>query len=505
MTNRIPLLQQMLQKKPIDTCIRQSKSSGLKRTLGIFQLTCLGIGVIIGTGIFVLTGRAAAENAGPSIAISFVIGAIVSGFSALSYSEMTTIIPISGSAYSYTISSLGEIFGWIVGWDLLLEYVVGCSTVASGWSAYILSFFQDVFGVTFPVTVTRSPFSYKNDKFVVNKGSYINVPAIFITAAIAGILCFGIRESSAVNIVVVIIKVSVIILFIFGSLKYVDRENLKPFIPKAENGQFGVVGIIKGAQKVFFSYLGFDAISVVAQEAKNPQRDLPIAVVSSLGLCTALYIGTSLVLCGIAPYKELNEAAPIAFALRRHPNTKYLQILVSLGAVAGLTSVILVSLLSQSRLFMVIANDGLFPKIFSRLHPKFKTPVYPTIICATCVSVLAGLLPVELLGDMTSVGTLFAFLSVNICVIVLRFTDPHRHRDFKVPLGPFVFPVLGSIISIALIVVSGASTIIRLFVWLAIGLVIYFVFARRHSKIRGFIEENETYEEEEIPEKFTQA
>ncbi|OMJ27228.1 putative amino acid permease YfnA [Smittium culicis] len=500
--NGISFMQQIFQKKPIDTCIRESKASELKRTLGVVQLTFLGIGIIIGTGIFVLTGKAAAENAGPAIALSFIVGAIVSGFSALSYSEMTTIIPISGSAYSYSVSSLGEIFGWIVGWDLLLEYVVGCSTVASGWSAYTMSFFKEVFGITFPLSTTKSPFSYKNDKFIINEGSYINIPAIFITAVIVCILCIGIRESSAVNVVIVMIKLSVIILFIFGSLKFVDKSNLKPFIPKKDGGQYGAVGIIKGAQKVFFSYIGFDSISVAAQESKNPQRDLPLSVIISLTLCTALYIGTSLVLCGIAPYKELNVDAPISYALSKYPNTKYLQVLVNLGAIAGLTSVILVSLLSQSRLFMVIANDGLFPRIFSRLHPKFKTPVYPTIICGSCIAVLSGILPVELLGDMTSVGTLFAFLSVNICVIVLRFTDPHRHRDFKVPLGPFVFPVLGSIISIALIVVSGVSTIIRLFVWMAIGLVIYFVFAMKHSRIRSFIEENETYQEEEY-EKFT--
>ncbi|OMJ15756.1 putative amino acid permease YfnA [Smittium culicis] len=503
MANGIPFLQQILQRKPIDTAIRESKASEMKRTLGVVQLTFLGIGMIIGAGIFVLTGKAAAQNAGPSIALSFVVGAVLSGFSALSYSEMTTIIPISGSAYSYSVSTLGEIFGWIVGWDLLLEYVIGNSAVASGWSAYVVSFFKEVFNVNFPVSTTKSPLSYVNDKFVVNKGSYINLPAIFITVLIMGILCLGVRESSAVNAVVVVIKLAVIILFIFGSIKYVDRENLKPFVPKAENGQFGVLGIIKGAQRVFFSYIGFDAISVASQEAKNPQRDLPIAVIVSLVVCTLMYIGVSLVLCGIAPYTELGVDAPISYALSKYPGSKYLQVLVSLGAIAGLTSVILVSLMSQSRLFMVIASDGLFPRAFARLHPKFKTPIYPIIITGTAMCALAGVLPVELLGDMASVGTLFAFLSVNICVIVLRFTDPHRHRDFKVPLGPFVFPVLGSGICITLIVVSGSSTIIRLFAWMGIGLLLYFGFAMRSSRIRSYIEENERILLEETPEKFT--
>ncbi|OMJ29225.1 putative amino acid permease YfnA [Smittium culicis] len=491
MARGIPVMQQLLQKKPIDTSVRQSQSSEMNRKLGFIQLTFLGIGMIIGTGIFVLTGRAAAENAGPAIALSFVVGAVVSGFSALAYSEMASIVPISGAAYSYSVSALGELFGWIVGWDLLLEYIVGSATVASGWSSYTISFFREVFGVTFTKATTQSPLFFRNDKFIVNKGSYINVPAIFITLLVTAILCRGIQESSAVNVVIVIIKLGVIILFIFGSLKYVDKSNLKPFIPKSKNGQFGVVGIIKGAQKVFFSYIGFDAVSAAAQEAKNPQRDLPISIMASLLICTALYIGTSLVLCGIAPYKELYVDAPISYALSKHPNTKYLQVLVNLGAVAGLSSVILVNLLSQPRLFMSMANDGLLPEMFARLHPRFKTPFYPTIICGICVSIMSGFLPVDLLGDMTSVGTLFAFLSVNISVIVLRHTDPHRHRNFKVPLGPYIIPVLGSIICIALIVVSGASTIIRLIAWMAIGLCIYFFFGIKHSRIRSFIEENE--------------
>ncbi|OLY81957.1 putative amino acid permease YfnA [Smittium mucronatum] len=481
----------MVRKKPLETSIRQSNINEMKRTLGYVQLTFLGIGIIIGTGIFVLTGKAAAENAGPSIAISFLVGAVVSGFTAMSYCEMSTMVPITGSAYSYSISTMGEVFGWIVGWDLMLEYIVGASTVASGWSAYTMSFFAEVFDVHFSVATTKSPFTYKNDKFVVNKGSYINIPAIFITLAVTGVLLVGIRESSAFNMVIVIIKLTAILLFIFGSLKFINRDNLSPFVPPHKNGQFGALGILKGAQKVFFSYIGFDAISIASQEAKNPQRDLPIGIILSLTICTVLYVGTSLVLCGLAPYSTLNVDAPISFALSKYPNTKYLQVLVNLGAVAGLTSVILVDLLSQPRLFMAIANDGLLPQFFARLHPKFKTPFYPTLLGGVCVAALSGFLPVELLGDMTSVGTLFAFLFVNLSVIILRRTDPHRHRDFKVPLGPYIFPVLGSIISIALIAVSGTSTIIRLFVWMGIGLIVYFGYSMKRSKISQFIEENE--------------
>ncbi|OLY84189.1 putative amino acid permease YfnA [Smittium mucronatum] len=491
MSNFKDFLKTLVRRKPIDVSVSQGEHSELKRSLGAVQLTFLGIGCIIGTGIFVLTGRAAAEFAGPAIAISFVIAAAVSAFSAFSYAELSTMIPIAGSAYSYTVSSMGEFFGWVVGWDLMLEYLVGASTVASGWSAYIVVFFESAFRVTFSKKTTQSPLIYSDDKFSINTGSYINLPAIFISLAVTAVLVVGIQESSAVNTVVVMIKIIVILIFIFGGIKYINSSNLKPFIPKSQGGKYGGVGILKGAQKVFFSYIGFDAVSTAAQEAKNPQRDLPIGIILSLTVCTILYIATSLVLCGIADYKDLNVSAPISHALSYHPNTRWMQILINLGAVAGLTSVILVLLLSQPRLFMAMANDGMFPKFFARIHPRFKTPFIPTIIGGVVCAVLSGVLPVDLLGDMTSAGTLFAFLFVNIGVIILRHIDPHRHRDFRVPFGPYIFPVLGSIIAVALIVLSGESTVIRLFIWMGIGLVIYFAFARRHSKIGQILEDYE--------------
>ncbi|PVU97683.1 hypothetical protein BB561_000406 [Smittium simulii] len=495
------ILQKMLRRKPIEVSVRQAGTSDMKRALSAFDLTFLGIGCIIGTGIFVLTGRAAAVNAGPGIVISFVIAALVSLFSAFSYAELSTIIPIAGSAYSYSVSGLGEIFGWIVGWDLMLEYLVGASTVASGWSAYLVAFFLDTFKVTIPKSISESPIVFKDDKFSIEKGAYINIPAIFVAAVVTIILCLGIRESAGVNTVVVFIKLIVIILFIFGAAKHVKVDRLKPFVPKSEGkDKYGVVGVIRAAQKVFFSYIGFDAVSTAAQEAKNPQRDLPIGIITSLLVCTTLYIATSVVLCGIVDFRTLNVGAPITFALRGIPGTRWLQVLVGVGALAGLTSVILVLLLSQPRLFMAMANDGLFPKSFARIHPKFKTPIYPTIVSGVAVMALSGLLPVDLLGDMTSVGTLFAFLFVNISVIAIRHIDPHRHREFKVPLGPYIFPVLGSAISITLIAIAGASTIIRLFAWMGIGLVLYFVFGIRNSKIQDYIDSvdqgNHKYEEE---------
>ncbi|PVU99380.1 hypothetical protein BB559_000779 [Furculomyces boomerangus] len=485
----------LLRKKPLDVSVYQGRVSQLKRTLGAVQLTFLGIGCIIGTGIFVLTGRAAAVNAGPAISISFIVSALLSCMSAFSYSELSTIIPISGSAYSYSVSALGEIFGWIVGWDLMLEYLVGASTVAVGWSAYFVSFFKDVFNVTFKESVTITPIVYNpDDSFSIVKGSYINIPAIGITLAITAVLAIGIRESSAVNSTIVIIKLLVVLIFIFGGIKYIKKENYKPFIPKSEGGQFGAVGIFKGAQKVFFAYIGFDAVSTASQEAKNPQRDLPIGIILSLLVCTILYIATALVLCGVQKYTLLNTHAPISDALIQYGNsTKWIRVSVSVGAICGLTSVILVLLLSQPRLFMAMANDGLFPQLFARIHPRFKTPFVPTILGGVITMILSGFLPVDLLGDMTSVGTLFAFLFTNTSVIVLRHTDPHRHREFRVPFGPYLFPVLGSVIAIVLIVMSGKSTIIRLFVWMAIGLIVYFGYARRRSRIGEFVEELDTY------------
>ncbi|PVV04929.1 hypothetical protein BB560_000555 [Smittium megazygosporum] len=481
------ILRNLFRKKSIDVSAEQAEASEMKRTLNAFDLTALGVGCIIGTGIFVLTGSAAARFAGPAIALSFVIAALVSLFSAFSYAEMSTMIPIAGSAYSYTISSLGELFGWIIGWDLMLEYLVGASTVAVGWSAYVVGFFADAFKVNFSKATTGTPLSYTDEKFVRVEGAYINIPAIFICLAVTTILVVGIRESATVNTVVVFIKVLVVILFITGAAKYVDTNNLKPFIPKNEGGsKYGAIGVIRGAQRVFFAYIGFDAVSTAAQEAKNPQRDLPLGIILSLLICTGLYIATSIVLCGIMPYTKLDQPNPMTYALRAHSGTRWLQILVGVGAVAGLTSVILVLLLSQPRLFMAMANDGLLPPMFSRLHPKFKTPFYPTILGGVITAVLSGFLPVDLLGDMTSVGTLFAFFFVNVSVIIFRHVDPHRHRAFRVPLGPYIFPVLGSIIAILLIVISGKSTIIRLVAWMGIGLVVYAFYGYKHSKLPEF-------------------
>ncbi|PVU98724.1 hypothetical protein BB559_001344 [Furculomyces boomerangus] len=460
-TQQQSFFRSLLRRKPIQTSMHQGEVSEMKR---------------------------------PAIVISFVIAGIVSAISAFSYAEMSSMIPIAGSAYTYALSTMGELAGWIVGWDLMLEYLVGGSTVAVGWSGYLVHAFDVFWGVTLNKATTQTPIKYEKDKFSIVKGVYVNIPAMLILVIITSILVFGIRESSIFNNIIVATKLIVILLFIFGGIKYINKANYTPFIPPTKGGDFGGIGILRGAQKVFFAYIGFDSVSTTAQEAKNPKRDLPIGIIASLIVCTALYIATCLVLCGVRKYTELNSDAPIPDSLKVHPGTRWLQILIYIGALAGLTSVLLIGLLAQPRLFMSMANDGMMPQAFARLHPKFKTPAFPTILGGGICIVLSGFLPVDLLGDMTSVGTLLAFGFVNVAVIIARYTMPDQPRSFKVPFGPFVLPVFGTIICFALIVISGVSTIIRLLVWMAIGLIVYFTYSRKRSRIQEYIDASEEYE-----------
>ncbi|KAJ2698738.1 hypothetical protein FB645_005550 [Coemansia sp. IMI 203386] len=473
-------------RKTMEQILQEGENTQMKRVLGRLDLIAIGIGAIIGTGIFVLTGVAAAENAGPAVIVSFIIAGVVSGLSAFSYSELASMLPISGSAYTYTYATMGELIAWIIGWDLILEYMVGAATVAVGWSAYVVDFFHDAFGVTFTPKTTQAPVIWDNKdlSFKINHGSYINIPAIFISLAVTLILVLGMKQASWVNKTVVVIKLVVVLLFIFGACKYVDRDNYTPFVPPREGNSFGAQGVFKGTQRVFFAYIGFDAVSTTAQEAKKPQRDLPWGICVSLGICTALYIAVSAVLCGIISYKDLKGvASPLTYALQFHANTKWLRIIIELGAICGLTSVILISLMGQPRIFFTMARDGLFPRIFGRLHSRFKTPFVPTIVSGIVCAALAGVLPVDLLGDMTSVGTLLAFILVNIGVIIMRFTHPDAPRGFRVPGGPFLIPVPGAVIALVILVLSDGPTIYRLFIWLAIGLVVYALFGYRHSRV----------------------
>ena len=460
---------------------------GLKRSLGALDLTLLGIGCIIGTGIFVLTGRAAAANAGPAVALSFVIAGLASSLAALCYSEMAAMIPVAGSAYTYAYATMGELVAWIIGWDLILEYLVGAATVSVGWSGYVTQFMHNVLGVDLPMEWTSAPINWDEATHAFHAtGAYMNLPAMVVTLAVTCILILGIRESARFNAIIVAVKVTVVLLFIAFAYKFVHPENLTPFIPPNTGvfGKYGISGIFQGATMVFFSYIGFDAVSTAAQETKNPQRDLPIGILTSLAICTILYIIVSLILCGVVPYTELSVPHPIAKGVAA-TGILWLETAVELGAIAGLSSVMLVLLMGQPRIFFSMAVDGLFPKIATRVHPRFGTPHVTTIITGVVCAFAGALLPIEILGELTSIGTLFAFVLVSLGIMILRVKRPDLPRKFKVPGGNYFIPSLSMLTSGMLMYTATTATIVRLFAWMALGLVFYYFYGRKHSKLRS--------------------
>ncbi|RUP15171.1 amino acid permease-domain-containing protein [Jimgerdemannia flammicorona] len=491
--------------KPMEALAYEASHSGLKRALGRWDLIFVGIGAIIGTGIFVLSGHAAANNAGPAVVISFVIAGFASALAALSYSELAAMIPVAGSAYTYSYATMGEFVAWIIGWDLILEYAVGAATVAVGWSGYFVAFFSAC-GVELSSSWTNSPLGWDEaaQTFTVDKTGYFNVPGFVVVILLTILLTIGIRESAMFNNIIVVLKLVVVVIFIFGSARFVDPANWQPFVPPSTDGDwhhFGVAGIFAAAQQIFFAYIGFDAVTTAALESKDPPRDLPIGIIGSLLICTVFYIVVALVLTGVAPYQHLNVKAPIAVAVTI-TGQKWLLIIVTLGALAGLTSVMLILLLGQPRIFYSMAKDGLLPPIFGKLHPRFRTPYVPTIITGVVTAILGAFLPIDILGNMTSVGTLLAFFLVHVGVLVLRFTRPDIPRPFKIP-GPgyfwMVVPIIGAATSLLLIVVSETTTIWRVLIWLALGLVIYFSYGYWHSKIntdpRSAFEQSGEYED----------
>ncbi len=459
--------------------------SGFHRTLSARNLVLLGVGGIIGAGIFVLTGQAAAAYAGPAIVISFILSGVACAFAALCYCEFAAMIPIAGSAYTYAYATLGQLLAWIIGWDLILEYLFGASTVAVGWSGYVVSFLKDL-GVTFPAVLCNAPFKHTEAAGWEATGAIINLPAVFIVAAMTYILYRGIRESAIFNDIIVVMKVGVLILFIVFGAKYIAPENWTPFIPEntGKFGEYGWSGIFRGAGVIFFAYIGFDGLSTLAQEAKNPQRDMPIGILGALVICTVFYIAVSLVLTGIVKYPLLNVADPIAVAVNAAGSgMQWLRPIIKLGAIAGLSSVVLSLIMAQPRIFYTMANDGMLPKVFATMHPKYGTPSVTTILSGLLAGVIAGLFPIGLLGELVSIGTLFAFVIVCTGVLVLRYTAPDVHRPFRTPWAPFVC-VMGALSALAQMMALPFDTWLRLLIWMALGLVIYFCYSRKHAHIK---------------------
>ena len=472
-------------RKSIDELRQDAFSEGehsLKRALSATNLVMLGIGAIIGAGIFVLTGTAAALYAGPAIALSFVVAGLGCLFAGLCYAEFAAMIPVAGSAYTYGYATLGELIAWIIGWDLILEYLFGASTVAVGWSGYFTAFMNEL-GIHLPTAFTSAPLAVEGTHHIVRApGGIINLPAMILVLLMTSLLVIGIQESARFNNVIVYVKVAIVLLVIFFGFQYVKTANWHPFIPPntGESGHFGISGIIRGAAVVFFAYIGFDAVSTAAQEAKNPQRDMPIGMLGSLAICTVLYILMALVMTGMVHYSKLNVPHPVFVAIEAAPALKWLTYFINIAAIAGLASVVLVMLMGQPRIFYSMARDGLLPPVFGKVHPKFRTPYITTIITGVTAAVIAGLFPIALLGELVSIGTLLAFVIVCGGIIYLRYAEPDRERPFKTPLVPLV-PILGILTCGYMMWALPADTWIRLIVWMALGLIIYFLYGRTHS------------------------
>jgi APA family basic amino acid/polyamine antiporter len=477
---------QLFKKKDINVILQEADTTngGLKRTLTATNLVALGIGAIVGTGIFVITGQAAAQYAGPALTLSFVISALGCIFAGFCYAEFAAMIPVSGSVYSYSYATMGEFLAWFIGWDLVLEYLFACSTVAVGWSGYMQSLLEG-WGVYLPAQLTHPTLDHVAGEWVLT-GSLVNFPAVCIVAIVTALLLGGLRQSAWVNNVIVAIKVAVILLFIGFGLSYVDTGNWSPYIPEntGEFGHYGWSGIFRGAAVVFFAYLGFDALSTAAQETRNPQKDMPKGILISLIICALLYVAVTAVLTGMVNYKDLHVDAPIAEAIdRAGAGLAWMSPFIKLGAIAGISSVILVMMMGQSRIYYAISRDGLLPKRFSQVNAKSGVPQNATVFAGLATGFIAGILPLSVLSELVSIGTLMAFAIVCLSVVVLRKTQPHLKRPFKVPFI-WVIPPLGALFCFVQMLSLPWATWFRLILWTLIGIIIYFTYSRRHSHLK---------------------
>jgi APA family basic amino acid/polyamine antiporter len=479
------MFKELLKKKDIAGMLREADSSngGLKRSLTATNLVALGIGAIVGTGIFVLTGQAAAQYAGPALTISFVISALGCIFAGFCYAEFAAMMPVSGSVYSYSYATMGEFMAWFIGWDLILEYLFACSTVAVGWSGYMQNLLAG-WGINLPHQLAHPTIDQIDGEWIWT-GSILNFPAVCIVALITVLLLGGVKQSAWVNNVIVAVKVLVILLFVGFGLSYIDTGNWTPYIPENTGrfGEYGLSGVLRGAAVVFFAYLGFDALSTAAQETRRPQKDMPKGILISLIVCALLYIAVTAVLTGIVHYRELNVDAPIAVAIDKvGVGLAWMSPFIKLGAIAGISSVILVMMMGQSRIYYAIARDGLLPRLFAKVSVKRGVPQNATVFAGVATGLIAGLLPLSALSELVSIGTLMAFAIVCLSLLVLRRTQAHIHRPFKVPFV-WVIPPLGAFFCILQMASLPAATWLRLIIWTLIGLVIYFTYSRRHSHL----------------------
>ena len=468
-------------KKSLDALRVESEKSPLRRSLGRLNLIALGIGSIIGTGIFVMTGTAASQNAGPALVLSMLISAAGCAFAGLCYAEFAAMVPVAGSAYTYAYATVGELFAWIIGWDLILEYALSTATVAVGWSGYFVSFTNQI-GIHIPLALTgplgRTIVGPNGE--IVN--AIFNLPAAGIVGFVAWLLIIGIRQSANTNTVLVLIKSMVLAVFIVAAYSYVKKDNLTPFIPPntGEFGHFGWSGVLRGAGVIFFAYIGFDAVSTAAQEAKNPQKDMPVGILASLAICTVLYIGVAYVLTGIVHYSKLNVADPLAVGIDATGLT-WLSPVIKIAALFGLFSTMLVTLLGQTRIFYSMSRDGLLPTVFARVHERFRTPHLSTMVTGTVCALVAGFTPIEVLGQLVAIGTLLAFVLVCIGIVLLRRRSPEIARPFRTPFVPYV-PILGALICFAQMLGLPGATWARLFIWLALGMVVYFAYSQKRAE-----------------------